>query len=87
MTMTALQDDLSAAAALFRGLGLQRARIRLVGVRLEGLVPRATVYRQLALGDRDHGCAEADQAVDRAVSRFGSAAVQPASLLGGGASV
>jgi DNA polymerase IV len=69
------------AAALFRGLGLQRARIRLVGVRLEGLVPRVTVYRQLLLGDRDHGWAEADQAVDRAVTRFGSAAVQPASLL------
>jgi DNA polymerase IV len=69
------------AAALFRALGLQRARIRLVGVRLEGLAPRTTVYRQLVLGDRDHGWPEADQAVDRAVSRFGSAAVQPASLL------
>jgi DNA polymerase-4 len=74
------------AAALFRALGLQRARIRLVGVRLEGLVPRSTVYRQLVLGDRDHGWAEADQAVDRAVSRFGSAAVQAASLLRGRAS-
>ena len=69
------------ASALFRGLGLQRARIRLVGVRVEGLVPRSTVYHQLVLGARPHGWAEADQAVDRAVSRFGSAAVQPASLL------
>jgi DNA polymerase-4 len=69
------------AAALFRALGLQRARIRLVGVRVEGLAPRSSVYRQLVLGARDHGWAEADQAVDRAVSRFGSAAVQPASLL------
>jgi DNA polymerase-4 len=40
-----------------------------------------TVSRQLALGDRDHGWPEADQAVDRAVTRFGPAAVQPASLL------
>ena len=70
------------ASGLFRALGLQRARIRLVGVRVEGLVPRASVYHQLVLGARDHGWADADQAVDRAVSRFGFAAVQPASLLG-----
>jgi DNA polymerase IV len=44
-------------------------------------VPRSTVYRQLVLGARDQGWAEAEQAVDRAVSRFGSAAVQPATLL------
>jgi DNA polymerase-4 len=69
------------AASLLSGLGLQRARVRLVGVRLEGLVPRGSVFRQLALGSRDHGWPEADQAVDRAVSRFGAAAVQPASLL------
>ena len=73
------------AAALFRGLGLQRARIRLVGVRVEGLQPRAHAFRQLVLGEPDHGWAEADQAVDRAVSRFGPAAVQPASLIGPGA--
>ncbi|QIK66904.1 DNA polymerase IV [Nocardioides sp. HDW12B] len=70
------------AVALFRGLGLQRARIRLVGVRVEGLQPRAQVFRQLVLGERDQGWSEADQAVDRAVSRFGARAVQPASLLG-----
>jgi DNA polymerase-4 len=69
------------AAGLFTALGLQRARIRLVGVRVEGLQPRASTYRQLMLGARDQGWADADQAVDRAVSRFGSAAVQPASLL------
>ena len=74
------------AAGLFRALGLQRARIRLVGVRVEGLVPRASVYRQMVLGARDQGWAEADQAVDRAVYRFGTAAVQPASLLRVGAS-
>lgn len=71
------------ASALFGALGLQRARIRLVGVRVEGLVPRETVHRQLHLGEREHGWAEADRAVDRAVSRFGSAAVRPATLLSG----
>ena len=71
------------AADLFLALGLQRARIRLVGVRVEGLVPRETVQRQLVLGEREHGWAEADRAVDRAAQRFGSAAVRPAALLGG----
>ena len=41
------------AADLFLALGLQRARIRLVGVRVEGLVPRASVQRQLVLGERE----------------------------------
>jgi DNA polymerase IV len=69
------------ASDLFTALGLQRARIRLVGVRVEGLMPRSGVQRQLVLGEREHGWAEADGAVDRAVRRFGAAAVRPASLL------
>ena len=71
------------AAALFTGLGLQRARIRLVGVRVEGLVPRTSVHRQLVLGEREHGWAAADRAVDAAVLRFGGHAVRPATLLVG----
>jgi DNA polymerase IV len=71
------------AADLFTALGLQRARVRLVGVRVEGLVPRATVQRQLVLGEREHGWSEADLAVDQATLRFGAAAVRPATLLGG----
>ena len=78
------QEVFRSAADLFVALGLQRARIRLVGVRVEGLVPRSTVHRQLVLGEREHGWSDADRAVDRAVSRFGGAAVRPASLLGGG---
>jgi len=71
------------ASELYAALGLQRARIRLVGVRVEGLVPRSTVQRQLVLGEREHGWSEADGAVDRATARFGAAAVRPATLLGG----
>ena len=70
------------ASDLFTALGLQRARIRLVGVRVEGLVPRATVQRQLVLGERERGWSEADGAVDRAVLKFGAAAVRPATLIG-----
>jgi len=71
----------AAATRLFDALGLQRARVRLVGVRLEGLVPRDTVQRQLVLGEREHGWSDADRAVDRATRRFGAAAVRPASLI------
>jgi DNA polymerase IV len=77
------QEIYQTAADLFAALGLQRARIRLVGVRVEGLVPRSRVQRQLVLGAREHGWSEADQAVDRAVLRFGDRAVRPATLLRG----
>ena len=75
------QEIYRTAVGLYDALGLQRARIRLVGVRVEGLVPRITVHRQLVLGERERGWAEADRAVDRATLRFGSAAVRPGSLL------
>lgn len=75
------QEVHRAATRLYDALGLQRARVRLVGVRVEGLVPRAEVQRQLVLGERERGWAEADRAVDRAARRFGGAAVAPASLL------
>jgi DNA polymerase IV len=66
---------------LYDALGLQRSRLRLVGVRVEGLVARASVHRQMVLGEPEHGWAEADRAVDRATRRFGAAAVHPASLV------
>jgi len=77
------QEIYRTAADLFLALGLQRARIRLVGVRVEGLMPRSRVQRQLVLGARDRGWSEADRAVDRAAMRFGSHTVKPATLLGG----
>jgi len=75
------QEVHGTAVRLYDALGLQRARVRLVGVRVEGLVPRTTVHRQLTLGERDHGWADADRAMDRARFRFGTDAVRPASLL------
>ena len=76
------QEVYRTATGLYDALGLQRARLRLVGVRVEGLVPRERVHRQLVLGERERGWADADRAVDQAGRRFGSAAVRPASLLG-----
>jgi DNA polymerase-4 len=71
----------AAATGLYDALGLQRARIRLVGVRVEGLVPREQVQRQLVLGARDRGWEEADRASDAAALRFGRGAVRRATLL------
>jgi DNA polymerase IV len=75
------QELYRAAVRLYDALGLQRARLRLVGVRVEGLVPRTAVQRQGILGERERGWSDADRAVDRATRRFGSSAVRPASLI------
>jgi DNA polymerase-4 len=73
------------ALALYTALGLERARIRLVGVRVEGITDAAAAPRQLLLGERDAGWREAEQAVDRAVRRFGTGSVRPAALVEPGA--
>jgi DNA polymerase-4 len=69
------------ARTLYEALGLDRARLRLVGIRVEGLVASETAPRQLLLGERSHGRREAEQAADRAVRRFGKGVVRPASLV------
>lgn len=69
------------ARDLYAALGLDRARIRLVGVRVEGLADAAGSHHQLALDERPQGWREAEQAVDRASARFGAGAVRPASLV------
>jgi DNA polymerase-4 len=75
------QELYDTARALFDALGLDRARIRLVGVRAERLVDAGSVARQLQLGAREHGRREAELAADRAARRFGAGAVRPATLL------
>jgi DNA polymerase-4 len=69
------------ALDLYTRLGLDRARLRLVGVRLEGLIDASGGHHQLALDERPQGWREAEQAVDRASARFGAGAVRPASLV------
>jgi DNA polymerase IV len=69
------------AVGLYEALGLERARLRLVGVRVEGLADAAGVPHQLLLGERESGWREAEQAVDKASRRFGSGAVRPATLV------
>ena len=69
------------ARGLYDALGLQRARIRLVGVRVEGLTDAEITPRQLALGGSGEEWRAAEQAADRAAARFGAGAVQPATLV------
>ena len=69
------------ARGLYDALGLQRARIRLVGVRMEGLVEGAGAPIQGLLDEPEQGWREADRAVDRASARFGAGSVRPASLI------
>jgi DNA polymerase IV len=65
----------------YAALGLDRARIRLVGVRVEGLTDVAASHHQLTLDERPQGWREAERAVDRASARFGAGAVRPATLV------
>ena len=75
------RDIYATARLLFDALGLQRARIRLVGVRMEGLVEAERAPIQGMLDEPDHGWRDADRAVDRASARFGAGAVRPAALV------
>ena len=75
------RDIYATARSLFDALGLQRARIRLVGVRMEGLVDGEGAPIQATLDEPEHGWRDADRAVDRASARFGAGAVRPAALV------
>jgi len=69
--------------AKVRSAGSGGQRVRLLGVRLEGLVAAGDVVEQLEFGAENAGPGwrEAEGAADRAVARFGSAAIRPAALL------
>jgi DNA polymerase-4 len=72
------------ARALYDTMGIAGRPLRLVGVRVEQLVPAGAQPEQLAFGAAETGgWREADQAVDRAVRRFGKGAVRPATLVRG----
>jgi DNA polymerase-4 len=75
------RDVYATARGLYVLLGLDRARLRLVGVRVEGLAETASSHRQPTLDERPQGWREAERAVDRASARFGPGAVRPASLI------
>lgn len=74
-------DVYATIGALYDALHLQRSRIRLVGVRAEGLRPADERSHQLAFDTPERGWREADEAADRATARFGEGAVRPARLV------
>ncbi|MFI0445177.1 DNA polymerase IV [Actinomadura sp. 6N118] len=69
------------ARELFEAAGLERVRLRLVGVRVENLGPADQAPRQLALDEPETGWREAERAMDQAAHRFGSGTVRPAALV------
>jgi len=75
---TDLAHDIYATAwSLYQALGLQRVRIRLVGVKVDGLVPAAEAPEQLLMGAPEHGRRDAELAIDRLRSKYGPSAVKP----------
>lgn len=73
------QEIYAIARSLYEGLHLDRARVRLVGVRVEGLLSEGPT--QLRLGQRSHGWREAEVAADQAAEKFGHRVVRPARLV------
>jgi len=75
------KESFEVAKQLYLALKLDRVRIRLVGVSLEGLTPADETAEQLLIGQRDVGWREADSAIDRVKAKFGRGSVRPARLV------
>lgn len=71
------------ALSLLDALRLDRPRIRLVGVRLEGLRTAESTSEQLLLETTGRNWRDLERATDRASARFGPDAVRPARLVPG----
>ncbi|MFJ5553538.1 DNA polymerase thumb domain-containing protein [Streptomyces sp. NPDC093225] len=68
------------AYAVYEGLGLQRARVRAVALRAEGLLPAERAARQLSLDPDDEKTRRIEAVADRVRAKFGPAAILPGSL-------
>ncbi|MEU1056384.1 hypothetical protein [Streptomyces sp. NPDC005876] len=68
------------AYAMYEALGLQRARVRAVALRAEGLTPAEQATHQLTFDPVDEKVRRIEQAADRARARFGPRAVIPGTL-------
>jgi len=80
------QEIYETARQLFAALGAHRARIRLVGVRVDGLSAAQGAAQQLMLGEPARGRRDAEVAIDQLRARFGPGAVRPARLVDPGPS-
>ncbi|MBB6121454.1 DNA polymerase IV [Nocardiopsis algeriensis] len=68
------------ARELYAASGLVGVPLRLVGVRVEGVLPADRVHRQMALGEEDSGWRDVERVMDRVRERFGPGAIQSAVL-------
>lgn len=68
------------ARELYASSGLRGVPMRLVGVRVEGVVPAGRAHRQLALGEEESGWRDVERVMDRVTERFGPGAIQSAVL-------
>ncbi|MER6288321.1 DNA polymerase Y family protein [Streptomyces sviceus] len=69
-----------AAYGMYEALGLQRARVRSVSLRAEGLDPAEQASHQLTFDPTDDKLRRIEEAADRARARFGPLAVLPGAL-------
>ncbi|MER6997305.1 hypothetical protein [Streptomyces sp. NPDC000410] len=78
---TAHSAALTATAyRLLDGLGLQRARVRSLALRAEGLIPAERAAHQLTFDPADEKARRIEAVADRARARFGPRAIIPGSL-------
>ncbi|MFB7736899.1 hypothetical protein ACFC08_21415 [Streptomyces sp. NPDC056112] len=68
------------AYALYEALGLQRARVRALVLRAEGLGPAEQAFHQLTFDPVDEKVRRIEEVADRARARFGPRAVMPGTL-------
>ncbi|MGW7660867.1 DNA polymerase Y family protein [Streptomyces sp. NPDC054756] len=68
------------AYGLYEALGLQRARVRAVALRAEGLDPAERASYQLTFDPVDEKARRVEEAADRVRARFGARAVVPGAL-------
>ncbi|MFG2462899.1 hypothetical protein ACGFWE_38335 [Streptomyces sp. NPDC048523] len=69
-----------AAYGMYEALGLQRARVRSIALRAEGLDPAEHASHQLTFDPTDEKLRRIEEAADRARARFGPLAVLPGAL-------
>ncbi|PZT69862.1 hypothetical protein DN402_27410 [Streptomyces sp. SW4] len=69
-----------AAHGMYEALGLQRARVRSLALRAEGLTPAEQASHQLTFDPVDDKVRRIEEVADRARAKFGPRAVMPGSL-------
>ncbi|MER6568925.1 hypothetical protein ABT288_22755 [Streptomyces sp. NPDC001093] len=75
-----------AAYGMYEALGLQRARVRALALRAEGLAPADQASCQLTFDPVDEKVRRVEEVADRARAKFGPRAVMPGALGRGGGS-